>query len=170
MAAPLSARKRAAIVRDIKAVRDGQLNLSRNAIARKHGVALSTVGRICEQDGLKEIFDRTSTQNATVAKVADLAAMRADLAKLLLQDAYELRERARNEYSYYERGQMGPELVTLERPPLRETREAYTALGIAIDKSKHLIQQDTDVSGATAVDAWLRDMIGDAATSAAQPA
>lgn len=162
MPAPLAPKLRAAILADIDA---GEL--SRNATARKHGVSVSTVSRIADQEGRTDAFDRSDTENATKAKVADLAARRAELARLLLDDAFELRERARSAYTYYERGQLGPEKVTLDRPPLRETREAYTALGIAIDKSKHLLAQDSEAGGAAIVDQWLREMMGEAALNAA---
>ena len=54
-----------------KLIRDGK---GRNEIAREVGVALGTVTKIANDAGLS--FDRTATAAATVARQADLAAMR----------------------------------------------------------------------------------------------
>jgi hypothetical protein len=152
----------------IEAIKAGVL--SRNAIAKKYGVSHQTVTNIATAAGIKNPFDRSQTEAGTRAAAADMAARRTELAKLLLDDAFELRGRARSPYTYYERGVNGPVKVTLDLPPLRETREGYTALAIAVDKHHKLVALDSDVSGLSAVDAWLRDMIGDAAAQAAQQA
>ncbi|WP_202512658.1 hypothetical protein [Streptomyces sp. SID3343] len=142
---------RAAILVDIRAGK-----LSRNAIARAHGVSSSTVTVIAREAGRADAFDRSKTKTATRARVVDLAAQRAELKSALLTDAERLRRRAWEPYSYYERGPDGPELVTLTLPPLRETREAYTALGIALDKHLKL---DVHDQGDGAEDA--RSMLAD---------
>lgn len=72
MPAPLAAEVRAAILADIHA---GQL--SRNAIAKKHGVGAGTVTRLAQEAAGPTAFDRSKTKKATAAAVADNAAERA---------------------------------------------------------------------------------------------
>lgn len=136
-------------------------------VARRFGIAASSVRNILAAFGIDGAFDRTATENATRAKTVDMAARRAELASLLLEDAFELRQRARSGYTLIERGPDGPVKVEVDIPPARETRELYTALGIAIDKSRHLLQQDSGTGSGAEIDRWLRDMIGDAAMNAA---
>ena len=57
---------------------------------------------------------------------------------------------------------LGAEIVTLDLPPLPDARAAYTALGISVDKSIRLEQHDSEDGGMSAVDAWLRGMLGEA--------
>lgn len=136
---------RAAILADIQA---GQK--SRNQIARDHNVSPGTVTNIANQEAVTNAFDRTATEKATRAAAIDNKAARATLAADLLADAQRLRERAWNAYTYYERGPEGPELVQLEFPPLREVREAYTALGISVQRHLELERHDTGDPGETA--------------------
>ncbi|WP_017972509.1 hypothetical protein [Actinopolyspora halophila] len=142
MPAPIGDDKRADILDDIR-----EEKLSRNAIARKHGVNPETVRNVATANGYDQAFSRLKTEKATRAHTADLAARRAELKASLLDDAEALRQRAWSEYTYYERGATGPEQVTLDLPPLAEVRQAYTALGIAVDKSVALDKHDGD-SGA----------------------
>jgi hypothetical protein len=134
--------KRSAILADIKAGDKG-----RNQIARDHGVALSTVTKIAKDSGATDAFDRTQMENVTRAVVADNRSRRAKLASDLLDDAARLRERAWSAYSYYERGQFGPELVTLDKPPLKEVKEAYVSLAVAVDKHVVLERHDATDPG-----------------------
>ena len=134
---------RAAILADIRA---GQLG--NRKIATKHGVSPSTVTKIAKDEGVTGAFERSNTENATRATVADSRSRRAALAAALLDDADRLRQRAWSSYTYYERGQQGPELVTLEQPPLKEVKEAYVAVGIAIDKHAMLEKHDSGANEA----------------------
>nr|WP_255643338.1 hypothetical protein [Actinoplanes polyasparticus] len=86
-------------------------------------------------------------EKATKAAVADSRSRRAQLASDLLDDAERLRARAWKPYSYYERAQAGPELVTLDLPPLKEVKEAYVALGVAVDKHVVLERHDATDPG-----------------------
>jgi hypothetical protein len=134
--------KRAAILADIQAGTKG-----RNQIAREHGVALSTVTKVAKDAGATDAFDRSQMENATRAVVADNRFRRAKLASDLLDDAELFRQRAWSKYKYYERGQEGPELVELEKPPLKEAKEAYVAIGIALDKHVVLERHDATDPG-----------------------
>lgn len=135
--------KRAAILADIQAGTKG-----RNQIARDHDVSVGTVTKIAKDEAVTDAFDRSQVEKATKAAVADSRSRRAQLASDLLDDAEKLRNRAWSAYSYYERGQGGPELVTLDLPPLKEVKEAYVSLGVAVDKHVALERHDATDPGA----------------------
>lgn len=134
--------KRAAILADIKAG-----TKSRAQIARDHDVNPQTVGNIAKAAGTENAFSRLQTEKATRAVVADNRSRRAKMASDLLDDAERFRARAWEPYSYYERGQYGPELVTLDKPPLKEAKEAYVSIGIALDKHVVLERHDATDPG-----------------------
>lgn len=131
--------QRAAILADIRAGTKG-----RNQIARDHQVSVSTVTKIAKDSGSTDAFDRSLTEKGTRAAVADNRSRRAQIASDLLDDVARLRERAWAQYTYYERGQAGPELVTLEQPPLKEAKEAYVAIGICLQRHAELEKIDAD--------------------------
>lgn len=139
MPAPIPGEARQAIVADIES---GQK--SARQIASDHGVSPSTVHKISRDAGLEESFERSNTENATRAHVADMAAQRAQLAQAMLDDAHKLRERAWSEYQAIANGPDGPTTVTLDLPPLRDTQAAYTSMGIALDKHLALVRHDAD--------------------------
>lgn len=122
--------------------------MSRNAIARKYHVAASTVGRIAAEEDITEPFDRTNTLKGARAKAIDNKAKRAQLASDLLDDAQKLRGRAWQPYQMPVGGGEGVEIITLDLPPLPDVRAAYTAIGIASDKSIAIEKHDTSGDGA----------------------
>lgn len=63
-----------------------------------------------------------------------MAVRRTELAVALLDDVERLRDRAWNRHDYYERDGAGPVKVTLDMPPREAPNNAYTFLGIAVDK------------------------------------
>ena len=153
--------QREAILADIKA-RDGR---SCRAIAREHDVSDATVRKIAKDHGITDAFTREQTENATRARVADMKARRTQLAEQLIEDAEKLRGRAWSEYQYYERTREDPMLVTLTLPPLGEVRNAYTSVGIVVDKHLALLKHDSD-NGADSAKSLLAGL-GDALTAAA---
>lgn len=140
MPKPLPDKQRAAILQDIRA---GQK--SRNQIARDHNVSVSTVTGIAKAENLTEAFDRSRTEKATRAREVDAKALRAQLKLDLLEDAQKLRARAWAPYEVVVSTPQGAETVILSEPPLNEARAAYTAIGIAIDKS--LVLEKHDATG-----------------------
>lgn len=142
MPAPLPEDLRAAIRADIEAGEKG-----RNAIAREHGVSAQTVSNIADDAGMHGAFSRLQTENATRARQADLAARRASIAQMLLEDAERMRERAWAEYPVVVTSQQGAEVVTLEQPPLRDAQAAYTSIAICLDKHLALVRHDGDAGG-----------------------
>ncbi|WP_242890783.1 hypothetical protein [Actinomadura litoris] len=127
----------------LKAIKAGKL--SRNAIARKHGVSVGTVTNIAKAAGLTSAFDRSNgkTARATQARKFDALAARAKLLVDLYGDAQRFRERAWSPYTQIVVGQMGPELVTTKLPPIRDQQAAYTALAIALDKALKIEEVNT---------------------------
>ena len=152
--------KRAAILADIHA-RNGTCR----GIAKRHDVSDATVRKIAADEGITDAFSRAQTENATRAVAADNRSRRAQIASDLLDDVVKLRERAWAEYSYYERGQMGPELVTLDKPPLKEAKEAYVAIGICLQRHAELEKLDAGHGDEAA-----RSMLGDLADALEQVA
>lgn len=142
MPKPLTAEKRAAILADIQA---GQK--ARNQIARDHGVSVGTVTNIAKDAGLTNAFDRAQTEKATRARAVDVKALREQLKQDLLADAQRFRERAWGPYQVVVSTPQGADIVTLDEPPLTEARAAYTAIGIAIDKSLVLEKHDAHQAG-----------------------
>ncbi|WP_250029777.1 hypothetical protein [Paractinoplanes maris] len=135
----ISAETRAAILADIQAGTKG-----RNQIARDHNVSVGSVTNIAKDAGSADAFDRSSTKEATHAVVADNRSRRARIASELLDDVARFRQRAWSPYTYYERGMEGPELVTLDLPPLKEAKEAYVAIGISLQRHAELEKLDAD--------------------------
>lgn len=134
--------------------------LSTRIIANLHGVSEGSVRKIAKDAGIKNAFTRANTEKATRARVTDLAARRAKLAEVLLDDVDRLRERAWGEYTYYERSNKEPIEVTLEQPPLSEARNAFTSLAICIDKHLALVRADQG-AGASTVGSLLGTMLDD---------
>jgi hypothetical protein len=144
---PLADDIRAAILTDIRAGKD-----SARAIAKKHGVAASTISKLAKDAGVVDAFERVQTQKATRAAEIDNRARRAIIATELLNDVAHLRERAWSPYTVAMGTAMGVEKVTLDLPPLGEVRSAYTAIGIVLDKHLALDRHDNS-GGADVTDA-----------------
>lgn len=124
-------------------------------IAREQGVSPDTVRRIAKAANVNEPFARTNTQNATRAKVADMAARRTVIAGALLDDIDRLRERAWSQYKLPVSSEAGTYLLTLDLPPLGEVRNAYAAVGICADKHLAFVRHDADTGAEGA-----RSMLG----------
>lgn len=153
--------KRTQILNDIKTTND-----SARTIAKRHNVSPSTVSTIAKQAGLEDAFiGRAQTEAATRARQADLRARRARIREALLEDVERLRERAWSEYSYFEKTAGQPVKVTLPLPPLGEVRNAYTSIGIAIDKEVSLARVDASQGVESAV-----SMLGGLAVALGQAA
>lgn len=151
MPKPLEPAKRTAILQDIKT---GQK--SARQISRDHNVSVSTVSGIAKDAGLNDAFERSQTEKATRARSVDCKALRAQLKEDLLVDAQRLRKRAWAPYQVVVSTPQGADVVTLDEPPLTEVRSAFTAIGIAIDKSLVLERHDStggDSGAASMLDA-----------------
>lgn len=152
---PLDDYKRAAILEDIRA---GEKSC--RGIAAEHAVSASTVGKIARENGLG--FERAKTKNATEAKRADNAALRATTSRRLLEKANQLLDQMESEHLVFNFGGKDNTYNSkvLPKPPVSDLRNLMTAAAVAIDK--HLVIEKHDNSGEShaAVDSWLSEMTG----------
>lgn len=142
MPAPIPDSTRAAILADIRTGEKGC-----RAIARDHAVSEGTVRNIAEEAGIMDAFSRVNTENATRARQSDMAARRAQIAEMLLDDIQRLRDRAWEPYDVVTNTQDGAEITTLPLPPLRDAQAAYTSIAISLDKHLALVRHDGDAGG-----------------------
>lgn len=134
--------------------------LSRNEISRQTGRSLRTVSLHCAAMGLT--FDRTMTEEATRARVADLAERRAILAEALQGDAEQLTEQLWQPAKVFRIGGTANKYVErqVDQPPADAKKDLMAAAGIAIEKSLKLVPPEReDLEGLAAVDQWLRGMM-----------
>ena len=134
--------------------------LSCEQIAAEVGRAKGTISRQCKRLGLS--FDRAQTKAATDAKVADAKARRADAITALMDDFHRIRERAWSSYEVVMSSGVGVETVYLDKPPAQDLRAFYAAMSICIKDQVAIERHDADEGGLSAVDAWLRGMLGEA--------
>lgn len=149
-------------VRELHALRMG-----RNEIAREIGRAQRTVSVIAQELGL--VFDTTMTEDATRARVAQLAEKRAILADALVDDALRLTEQVWAPSVIYNFG--GKDNTyrweNVDEPPAIDKKALMTAAGIAVEKSLKLVPStdgdDTEEVGSLLTNLFdkLRDRHGD---------
>jgi hypothetical protein len=120
--------------------------LSRNAIATEIGRGVATVSRVAKDLGLS--FDRSATQAATQAKVADAKARRAQLMQDLLHDAHKLRSQMWQQCEYIDHG--GKDFVEARwwqpEPTPADKLKLMQAARAALDGSLRLDAHDGDGS------------------------
>lgn len=133
--------------------------MSRNDIAREVGRSGSTVSKVVRDAGLA--FDRTSTIEATRARQADLAEMRADLEMRYLERAAELLEQMDEKHIVFNIG--GKDNVytehTLDRPTTGDIRNLMQSASIATTASLKIATSGVGDTDHSAVDAWLEHML-----------
>jgi hypothetical protein len=140
---PLADDIRAAILTDIRAGK-----LSSHAVAKKHGVAQSTVSKLARDAEVTGAFDRSQTIQATHAREADTAAHRANLAarrtalaEALQADAERLRVQLWQPCIYGEFG--GKENVwsevRLDQPRFNDQRQILGSIQAAVNTSVRLV-------------------------------
>lgn len=114
--------------------------MTRNAIAEKMGRGTATISRAAVKLG--KTFDRTRTAAATEAFRQDMASRRAKLASDLLDDAARLRERLWQPARMIVSTKEGPEVIQMELPNLRDTRDGAYAVQMALKGHLELIRID----------------------------
>ncbi|MFF4412131.1 hypothetical protein ACFYY8_06330 [Streptosporangium sp. NPDC001559] len=134
----------------------------RNEIARQHGVSPSTVSKIARDEGVTTAFDRTQTKNATEAKKADNAALRATTSRRFLEEANRFLDDLHRPALIWNFGGKDNTFNSKElpEPPTADKRNLIVSAATAIDK--HLAVEKHDNSGEShaAVDQWLEGMTG----------
>ncbi|QFQ97448.1 helix-turn-helix domain-containing protein [Streptomyces phaeolivaceus] len=118
--------------------------LGRNAIARQVGRAQRTVSVICAEEGL--VFDTSMTEDATRARVAQLAALRADTAVDLHLDAMRLTQQMWEPATIYNFGGKDNTYRDkhVDEPPSGDKKNLMAAAGIALEKSLKLVPPADD--------------------------
>jgi hypothetical protein len=143
--------------------------MPRNVVARKHGRGAATVTRIANERGVQ--LDRSATESATTARVADCRAARAALAQRFLAEADLILdqlhrptvERKALVVSDGVRTGSHVEVVDIDRPEptFAEQVRIMTAAAIAVDKSIATERHDTDgTDGVSDLQAFLRHLVG----------
>lgn len=133
--------------------------LSRNEIARQMKRSPATIGTYAKQLGLT--FDRTLTKNATKAKQADAAALRAELKLRLLREAGLMLDSLHQPFLL---GGLGGKdnaynEHVMPKPPPAEMRNLMTSVGIALQRSIELerVDQQSEAS-VTVIDEYLKTL------------
>ncbi|MEU5624272.1 helix-turn-helix domain-containing protein [Streptomyces tendae] len=142
-------------IRDLHAEGKG-----RNEIARALDRSPRTISIHAADLGLT--FDRTMTEAATRARVADLAERRAILAEALQSDAERLTEQMWQPAKVFRIGGSANKYTEkqLDEPPSDAKKDLMSAAGIAVEKSLKLVPPEReDLEGLAAVDQWLRGMM-----------
>ncbi|MFJ3537043.1 helix-turn-helix domain-containing protein [Streptomyces sp. NPDC090109] len=131
----------------------------RNEIARLIRRGQRTVSLQAERMGLE--FDPTLTEDATRARMAQLAAKRALLAEALMDDALRLTEQMWEPAVLHSFGGKDHtyERVDIPEPLAADKRALMSAAVAASGESRRLSPPETDAQGLAAVDQWLRGMM-----------
>jgi len=115
--------------------------VSRNDIARQAGVSAGTVTNVCKANDLT--FDRSSTKDATRARVADNKLRRqAIIARLYGRSEKILDRLEAPTFMVRMMGPTGSEKVYDEEPPAGDERSLATSIGIYLDKAAKLEDYD----------------------------
>ena len=158
MPPPLDKTVREAILEDIRAGK-----LSARAIAKAHGVGVSTVSRLAAKEHVGDRWERSKTRTATRAREADnaarrsaLAARRLDLAEALHDDAQRLRAQLWQPQEYFDWGGKDHDFDThtTPEPTPSDKRALMGAAAVAVDKSLKLVPP-TDEAGTEAAASML---------------
>lgn len=132
---------RAAIVEEVRAGK------TTRAVAREFGVSEASVRRYARAQGVASAT-RELTEKATRTKIATMAASRAELARLLLEDAHRLRAQMWQPAKVamtVSLGDGGGSTVVdhpLDEPTFKDKQAIMTACAIALDKHIKVIQFD----------------------------
>lgn len=142
--------------------------LGRNQIAVELDRSAGTVTAIAKQLGLS--FDRAKTAAATVAKVQDAKAIRAQLAIDLLSDARRLREQIWQPHEYIDHGGRDFSEARWQQaePTPTDKLKLMQATRQALDGSLRLDQHDGDGSNET-VGSLLGSLFDDLVAKHAEP-
>lgn len=137
---------RAAILEDVRAKAG-----STRAIAARHNVSDASVRKIAKDAGEVDAFSRETTEKATRARVADLAALRAEVSAKYLRKANELLDQMDDPHLVYSFGGKDNSYneQVLERAPTGDLRNLMTASAVALDKHLKIVATETDAGAAT---------------------
>lgn len=158
--ARLSDEVREAISADLRATH-GTAEGSLRKVADRHGVGMSSVRVL--RDELRLEPARARTKNATAAKVADMAAQRAELSQRALDMARAALDEIKQGEVIVSWTDFGSTPVVKRLPGMvtpKGRQALMTSFAIALDKHKMLDGYDASKAAASAVDDWLGAMLG----------
>lgn len=132
----------------------------RNEIARRLDRGTRTISVLCAR--LHLTFDRTATEVATAARVADIAEKRSILADALVDDALRLSAQMWEPAYVYNIGGKDNTFTKedVPEPPPADKRALMSAAATASAQSLRLVPAEAETEGMAAVDQWLRGMMG----------
>lgn len=138
MASPTGATFDAGLARELHAE-----GLSCNAIAKRLGVAPSTISRWAAREGLT--FDRAQTAAAVKAHTVDLAAARIALAEKMLARSNELLDSLDKPYIVHNFGGRDNTYAehTLESAPVEVWDKANAGAARTFDRLSRIVEKDT---------------------------
>ncbi|MFI6045293.1 helix-turn-helix domain-containing protein [Nocardia sp. NPDC051321] len=119
----------------------------RNEIAEHLGVTRATITYWARKLELR--FDESQTAEATAARLEQLKRRRLDLAEMIEAQIPALHQRLWSPVTTYERGLDSMIPITVPLPPLRDVRDGYTALSLALRSFSELLtsQSNDTVAG-----------------------
>ncbi|MFG1796704.1 helix-turn-helix domain-containing protein [Nocardia sp. NPDC049149] len=119
----------------------------RNEISEQLGVTRATITYWARKLELR--FDESQTAEATAARLEQLKRRRLDLAEMIEAQIPALHRRLWSPVTTYERGLDSMVPVTVPLPPLRDVRDGYTALSLALRSFSELLtsQSNDTVAG-----------------------
>jgi transposase-like protein len=155
MPKPIPDDVRAAILEDIRA---GEMGC--RAIARDHDVDPATVSKIAKDAGIADAFQRGQTENATIARQADNAALRASTSRRFLDEANKLLDDLHQPCTVFNFGGKDNtyEEHELPEPPSAEKRNLIVAAATAFDKHLAADRHDGNTGGDVTA---ARSLLGD---------
>ncbi|MFG2186318.1 helix-turn-helix domain-containing protein [Nocardia iowensis] len=114
----------------------------RNEIAEHLGVTRATITYWARKLELR--FDESQTAEATAARLEQLKRRRLDLAEMIEAQIPALHQRLWSPVTTYERGLDFLVPVTVPLPPLRDVRDGYTALSLALRSLSELLTSQSN--------------------------
>lgn len=122
---------------EIKAaiVTDYAAGMSAREVAKKHGCAIGSVSKWAKKAGVdKSAKVREQTAAATEAHEEYARRRRAELGTKMVDRAHEVLDRVSEPYKDVRIVDGKPAVITLDKPPARETRELLLGFAIVFDK------------------------------------
>jgi hypothetical protein len=133
---------------------------SAGKIAKELGRPRTTVTRTAAQLGM--FFDHAQTANATRAAAIDMKARRARIAERLLNESEELLDDIKRPYVDHTFTQAGEYVQHAAMPVPQDKAHLTRSAANLLAEHRRMAEFDADKGGMSAVDAWLRGMLGEA--------
>lgn len=129
-------------------------------IARELKRSVPTVTRTAAKMGM--FFDHAQTEAATKAAAIDMQARRARIAARLLDESEELLDDLKRPYVDHTFTPGGDYVQHAAMPTPQDKAHLTRSAGNLMAEHRRLADFDTDKGGMSAVDSWLRGIVGEA--------